>query len=88
MAIEGILTSVLLTTLRANDVGVLAAEMHVLDVPLQTHLVEVLIAMRTSLARIAVLLRRSRRSHGVGVVLRSGGCKRRGRTRRSGRRRR
>ena len=36
------LTSVLLAALRADDVRVLVAEVHVLDVPLQAHLVEIL----------------------------------------------
>ena len=40
--VERVLTSVLLAALRADDVRVLVAEVHVLDVPLQAHLVEIL----------------------------------------------
>lgn len=40
--VERVLTSVLLAALRTDDVRVLVAEVHVLDVPLQAHLVKIL----------------------------------------------
>ena len=42
VGVEAVLTSVLLAALRADDVRVLVAEVDVLDVPLKTHLVEIL----------------------------------------------
>ena len=60
VAVEGVLTSVLFATLRAYNVSVLAPEMHIFDVTFQTHLMEILVAVTTSFARIAVFFGRCR----------------------------
>ena len=42
MAVQTVLTRILLAALRTDDVRVLVLEVDVLDVPLQAHLVEIL----------------------------------------------
>ena len=58
VTVQRILTSVLFAALRADDVGVLAAEVHVLDVTFEGHLVEVFVAIGAALSRVPVLFRR------------------------------
>ena len=64
VAVQRVLTSVLFPALRADDVGVLAPEVHVLDVPLQRHLVKVLVAVGATLPGVPVFLGRGRRCGG------------------------
>ena len=59
--IDSYLTSVLLAALRTYDVGILASEVHVLDVALQRHFMKVLIAVRAALSSVPILLGRGRR---------------------------
>ena len=56
MRVERVLTSVLLAALRTNYKSVLGAEMHVLDVPLEAHLVEILVAVRAAFTRTNLLV--------------------------------
>ena len=56
--IQRVLTSVLLAALRAYDEGVLAAKMHVFDMPLKAHFVEVFVAMRTTFTGASLLITR------------------------------
>ena len=58
MRIQRVLTSVLLAALRAYDEGVLAAKMHVFDMPLEAHFVEVFVAMRTTFTGASLLITR------------------------------
>ena len=52
---DSYLTSVLLAALRADDVRVLVAEVHVLDVPLQAHLVEILVGRNLKVVSVYIL---------------------------------
>ena len=62
--IQRVLTSVLLAALRAYDEGVLAAKMHVFDMPLEAHFVEVFVAMRTTFTGASLLITRPTRTIG------------------------
>jgi len=48
--IQGVLTSVLFTALRAYYKGVLAPKMHILNMPFEAHFVEVLVTIGTTLS--------------------------------------
>lgn len=50
MRVQGVLTSVLFTTLGANDISVLASEMNILDMPFEAHFVKILVAVRAAFA--------------------------------------
>ena len=54
MAVERVLTRILLTTLRADHVGVLVAKVDILDVALQRHLVEILVAEAAGFPRVPI----------------------------------
>lgn len=55
VAVERILTSVLLAALRANDEGVLTPQVDVLDVAFQAHFVEIFVTIVASFTRISIL---------------------------------
>lgn len=57
VAVQGVLTSVLLAALWADDISVLVPKVHVFDVPLQAHLVKVLVAVRTALPGSTLFVR-------------------------------
>ena len=58
MAVQRVLTSVLLAALRTDDVSVLTPEMDVLNVTLQRHLVEVFVTVGTTFTSVPILLGR------------------------------
>ena len=77
VAVEAVLAGVLLAALRADHVGVLVPEVHVLDVSLEGHLVEVLVAVGALLPAVPLLLARGvggavAGDLGVGHVLHGG----------------
>ena len=77
VAVEAVLAGVLLAALRADHVGVLVPEVHVLDVALEGHLVEVLVAVGALLPAVPLLLAGGVRGAvagdlGVGDVLHGG----------------
>ena len=77
MRVERVLAGVLLAALRADHVCVLVPEVHVLDVALEGHLVEVLVAVGALLPAVPLLLAGGVRGAvagdlGVGDVLHGG----------------
>ena len=58
MTVETVLAGVLFAALRADDVGVLVLEVDILDVPLERHLVEILVTVGTLLPAVPLLLAR------------------------------
>ena len=58
MTVETVLAGVLFAALGADDVGVLILEVDILDVPLERHLVEILVTVWTLLPAVPLLFAR------------------------------
>lgn len=69
VGVERVLTSVLLAALRTDDICVLGAKVHVLDVTLQAHLVKIFVAVRTTFAGCRLFVTPASRIGRISVVV-------------------